>query len=336
MFIFFDVVWSENASAHCPFLELDCSWKTGIGANVLVLSISFVSPFPKYLTAQGLLAKTAKDGALSPVPLLVTPERHLHVGAVTQASRSIWTWIRAKGMASTAAFVVTCSVVVLWALVDEITPYFPGATDRVLGLIYSVPGGAFGYTALQLLSGGASNVVRALNPFDGARDALRLHPVKVSVPPPLFSFLVLLRRFQSMCGLSSTFVGSTRGATCFSLVLGVAGAVRCVVFAVDEHAIRASIFDVYATQGWPLTLSLCLLIFSTAHCSKSDSALFCRQSWLYRRWDVLEEQHHGVTGYSIFGVPLALATNPFRWYVPAPSCFFCRESWLSTFSVRVG
>lgn len=166
------------------------------------LGISILSPFPKYLTAQGLLAKTAKDGTLSPVFVLLTPESHLQLGAVKHASRSIWTWICAKGTASKAAFVVTCSVVVLWLLGDEITPYFPGATDRVLDLIYSVPGGAFGYTALRLLSGAASNVVRALNPFDGARDALRLHPIKVSMPPS-FRFWCCCGEFRAMCGLTS-------------------------------------------------------------------------------------------------------------------------------------
>lgn len=74
-----------------------------------------------------------------------------------------------------------CVVAFLWVAGDSIAAAFPGAEERVLGVVYSVPGGAVGLTALRLLSGAASSVVRALNPFHGAGDALRLTPFAVRV-----------------------------------------------------------------------------------------------------------------------------------------------------------
>lgn len=130
---------------------------------------------------QGLLAKSAKEGALPSVPLLLLPETHLHLAAAERASRSLWVSVRARGAAATAAFVAACAVACLWLRGDAVAAAFPGAEERVLGLVYSVPGGAVGLAALRLLSGAAGGVVRALNPFHGARDALRLPPFAVSM-----------------------------------------------------------------------------------------------------------------------------------------------------------
>lgn len=58
----------------------------------------------------------------------------------------------------------------------------PGAEERILELLFSLPGGTVGVTFLRLLSEAATSVVRTLNPFDGARDALRLDPLAVGAP----------------------------------------------------------------------------------------------------------------------------------------------------------
>jgi len=127
------------------------------------------------------LAKSAKDGALPSVPLLLLPETHLHLGAAERASRSLWASIRAKGAAATGAFVAACTVTCLWAQADAVAAAFPGVEERVLGLVYSVPGGFVVLTALRVLSGAAGGVVRVLNPFHGAQDALRLAPFAVGI-----------------------------------------------------------------------------------------------------------------------------------------------------------
>lgn len=127
------------------------------------------------------MAKSAKDGALPSVPLLLLPENHLHLGAAKRAWRSLWVSVRARGAAATAAFVTACAAACLLVQGDAVAAAFPGAEERVLGLVYSIPGGAVGLTALRLLSGAAGSVVRALNPFHGARDALRLTPITVSM-----------------------------------------------------------------------------------------------------------------------------------------------------------
>lgn len=129
--------------------------------------------------SQGLLSKTAKERALPPVPLLLTPEGHLQSGAAKRALRSLRTLILTKGTIATAAFVTSCVVVVLWSVSDEIASNFPGPTEKALEFVYSVPGGGVGVNVLRLLSATASNLVRFVNPFDGAGNALRMHPFKV-------------------------------------------------------------------------------------------------------------------------------------------------------------
>lgn len=141
------------------------------------------------LPRQGLLAKSAKDGTLLPVPLLVTPENHLQLDAMQRASRSLWASVRARGAAVTAAFVMSCGLVCVWANGDTFAVNFlglPSAEERILELLHSLPGGAVAVTVLRLLSEAAISVVRALNPFDGARDALRLDPLSVRAPGPSY------------------------------------------------------------------------------------------------------------------------------------------------------
>eukprot|EP00903_Cladosiphon_okamuranus_P012207 g11449.t1 len=129
---------------------------------------------------RGLFAKSAKDGTLLPVPLLLTPGSHLQLDAMQRASRSLWASIRARGSTATAAFVLLCGLLCVWANGDTFAVKFLGlssAEERILELLCSLPGGVVGVTVLRLLSGAAISVVRTLNPFDGARDALRLDPV---------------------------------------------------------------------------------------------------------------------------------------------------------------
>ena len=150
-------------------------------------------PHPALLPPQGLFGKSAKDGALLPVPLLLTPENHLQLGALQRASRSLWASIRARGAATTAAFALSCGLACVWANGDASAAKvlgLPGAEERILELLYSLPGGAAGVTALGLLGGAATSVVRALNPFDGAQDALRLDPLSVCVCDPLLLLLL--------------------------------------------------------------------------------------------------------------------------------------------------
>lgn len=235
-------VVQKGVCGPCPNIDRNGLLQASIDANLLVLNMSFDSS-QTYWTAQGLFAKTAKDGVLPPVPLLITSEGHLQLAAVKHASRSIWTRIRAKGTASTAVFLMSCGIVVLWFLSDDVAAYFPGATERVLDLIYSIPGGAFCDKALRLLSRAASNVFRALNPFDGARDALRLHPVKVCVPPRFVCFFVSVAASFGRCVDQRYRLLELCGTTCCSLVPGVA-AFRCVslrcIFAVVGN-IRAPV-----------------------------------------------------------------------------------------------
>lgn len=131
---------------------------------------------------QGLCAKTAKEGVLLPVPLLLTPDNHFQLGAVRYAWRSLWASIRAKGRSAMAGVWLSCGALLVWILGDDIAAYFPGPMERLLDAVYSVPGGAVGVAALRWLNGTASSLIRALNPLDGAGDALRLHPSKVRTP----------------------------------------------------------------------------------------------------------------------------------------------------------
>ncbi|CAM9406051.1 unnamed protein product [Ectocarpus sp. 6 AP-2014] len=127
---------------------------------------------------RGLCAKTAKEGVLLPVPLLLTPDNHFQLGAVRYAWRSLWASIRARGRSAMAGLWVSCVALLVWILGDDIAAYFPGPMERLLDAVYSVPGGAVGVTALRWLNGTASSLIRALNPLDGAGGALRLHPSK--------------------------------------------------------------------------------------------------------------------------------------------------------------
>eukprot|EP00752_Nemacystus_decipiens_P014209 g12638.t1 len=129
---------------------------------------------------RGLFAKSAKDGTLLPVPVLLAPQNHLQLDAIRCAWRSLWASIRARGTTVTTMFVMSCGIVCVWANGDIFAVKFlglPSAEERMLELLSSLPGGKVGVTVLRLLSGVAIRVVRALNPFDGARDALRLDPL---------------------------------------------------------------------------------------------------------------------------------------------------------------
>lgn len=133
---------------------------------------------------------------------------------------------------------------VLWVLGDDIAAYFPRATERVLDLIYSVPGGAFGDTTLRLFSGVASSVVRALNPFDGARDALRLHPVKVSLVYPFAPFVA------ASCGRcvdQRELLLELRGTT-FCLSRALQKSFVALFLAVVEHTVFLSPGDTCVPQ----------------------------------------------------------------------------------------
>ncbi|CAM9487282.1 unnamed protein product [Ectocarpus fasciculatus] len=127
---------------------------------------------------RGLCAKTAKEGVLLPVPLLLTPDNHFQLGAVRYAWRSLWASIRAKGRSAIAGFWLSCGALLVWMLGDDIAAYFPGPIERLVDVVCSVPGGAVGLAALRWVNGTASSLIRALNPLDGAGDALRLHPAK--------------------------------------------------------------------------------------------------------------------------------------------------------------
>lgn len=140
---------------------------------------------------QGLFAKTAKEGVLLPVPLLLTPDNHFQLGAVRYAWRSLWASVRAKGRSAMAGFWVSCGALLVWILGDDIAAYFPGPMERLLDVVYSVPGGAVGLAALRWLNGAASRLIRVLNPLDGAGEALRLHPSKVRTPSHAWLALLL-------------------------------------------------------------------------------------------------------------------------------------------------
>lgn len=137
---------------------------------------------------QGLSAKTAKAGALPPVQLLLAPETHFQWNTIKHLLLSLWTSVRAQGTPVVVALVTACSVLGIWAIGDDIEEYFPGAAERVLEVVCSVPGGAVIRRAgamilivVRLVGGATGSVVLVVNPFQGAGDALRLQPVKVGV-----------------------------------------------------------------------------------------------------------------------------------------------------------
>lgn len=137
------------------------------------------------MPSQGLSIKTAKERVLPPVSLLLTPQEHFQLKAVKHASQSLWTSARASGTPAIAALVVWCSAMLIWTFGDVIAAQLLGPTERFFSLIGGVPGvfmvRTAGTTVLRLVGGATSGVVQVLNPFEGARDALRLHPAKVSV-----------------------------------------------------------------------------------------------------------------------------------------------------------
>lgn len=131
---------------------------------------------------------------LLPVPLLLTPRNHLQLDAAQRASRSLWASIRARGTTATAAFVLSCGLLCVWANGDVFAARFlglPGAEERILELLHPLPGGATGVAVLRLLSEAAISVIRALNPFDAARDALRLDPLTVRAPDLVIVLVVI-------------------------------------------------------------------------------------------------------------------------------------------------
>lgn len=141
--------------------------------------------------AQGLSSKTAKEGALPPVPLLLLPATHLQWHAVKTTSGSLWKSARSKGTLVIVALATSCGALALWVFSDEVVALGDMVVTRFPSVLAlrSVPGlstvGPVGSIVLRWAGGTASAAVRVMNPFEGARDALRLQPFKVSY---LFAF----------------------------------------------------------------------------------------------------------------------------------------------------
>lgn len=142
------------------------------------------SPTPG-TSAQGLSSKTPKEGLLPPVPLLLLPATHLQWNAVKTTSRSVWSCARSRGTLAVVALAVSCGALALWAFGDEVAALGDMVAARFPSVVAlrSVRGlsavSTAGSVVLRWASGTAGCLVRLVNPFEGARDALRLHPAKV-------------------------------------------------------------------------------------------------------------------------------------------------------------
>lgn len=118
------------------------------------------------------------------MPALLTPQVHFQWDAVKHVSGSFWTSVRAKGALAVVAFCTICMLLALWVLTDDIAASLPRTVETAFGAVLSGSGGGvvrrIGKLGWSLVDGAMNNVVRALNPFSGAEEALRLKPVKVS------------------------------------------------------------------------------------------------------------------------------------------------------------
>lgn len=136
-------------------------------------------------SAQGLSSKTPKEGLLPPVPLLLLPATHLQWTAVKTTSHSVWSGARSRGTLAVVALAASSGALALWAFGDEVAALGDMVATRFPSVVAlrSVRGlstvSTVGSVVIRWAGGTAGGVVRIVNPFEGARDALRLHPAKV-------------------------------------------------------------------------------------------------------------------------------------------------------------
>ena len=112
------------------------------------------------------------------------PRSHFHVDAVNRALRSLWASLRAQGTLATVSLAMSCCLVALGAGGDGVPVVLPAAVERAFDKVVSLPGVSnvwmAGASVFRLVAGMVAGGARTLNPFEGAGDALRLQPVKVS------------------------------------------------------------------------------------------------------------------------------------------------------------
>lgn len=141
---------------------------------------------------QGLSSKKAKERALSPLVLLLTPEEHFQWRAIKHAGFSLWASACSYGAPAVIALVASFGVLFVYPFGEDALRLVPGGVERVLDVVLSAPGGSGAVAVGMFIFRTVDAVVRFGNPFEGAEDALRL-PNKVG-PDNVVAFL----RFMHM------------------------------------------------------------------------------------------------------------------------------------------